>query len=57
MGDESKRYKKQEKFIWTETSSVLGKKGDHTSNSLASRLIIVVRQAGKILAVHKIFKI
>ena len=36
---------------------VLGKNGDYMPSSLGGRLIVVIRQADKNLAVYKIFKI
>ena len=44
--DESKRHKKG-RFVQTEINSVLGKNGGHTTSSLGSRLIGVVRQVGR----------
>ena len=37
---------KQERFLWTEITFVLGKNKFHNSSGLGSRLIAVVRQVG-----------
>ena len=54
--NESKHHK-NERFVWTEINLVLEKNGGNTPSSLGSRSIVVVRQADKVLAVCKIFKI
>ena len=45
------------KFVRTEINFILGKNGGCMPSSLGGRLIVMVRQAGKNLAVCKIFKI